>query len=69
MTKVDARCLELQVMSHTTFAQVLSAVRVLTYDKIGILRISIGTSTSDKELEHAFQVISEEARRQIMSVN
>ena len=48
---------------------VLSAMGVPTDDEIWTLRLSVGPSTTDEEVEHAVQVIAEEARRQLTSVS
>ena len=48
---------------------VLSAMGVPTDYAIGTLRLSVGPSTTDEEVEHAVQVIAEEARRQLTSVS
>ena len=51
------------------FSMVLIAMGLPTYDVIGKLILSIYPYTTDKEMDHAVQVIAEEVRRQLMSVS
>ena len=56
-------------MAGLAMSPVLSAMGVPTDYATGTLRLSVGPSTTDEEVEHAVQVIAEEARRQITSVS
>ena len=48
---------------------VFRAMEVPTDYKIGTLILSVFTSTIYEEVDHAVQVIAEEARRQLMSMS
>ena len=56
-------------MAGIALSPVLSAMGVPIDYARGTLRLSVGPSTTEEEVERAVQVIAEEARRQLTSVS
>ena len=58
-----------RIKTHLSLSPFFCAMGLPTYYAIGTLSLSVGPSTTDKEVEDTFQFIAEEVIRQITSVS
>ena len=58
-----------RIKTHLSLSPFFSAMGLPTYYAIGTLSLSVGPSTTDKEVEDTVQFIAEEVIRQITSVS